>query len=75
MVDYNGLYSAGIWVLRPEYIADYLMQEPPPPTLKYVITEVQKLIETEATHNRSSDTKKRKNEEDKSSQKMKRTKK
>jgi len=75
LVDYNQLYSAGIWVLRPDYIADYLTQDPPPPIQKFVVSEVQKLMETESKDDTSTDTKKRKNDEDISSQNLKRTRK
>lgn len=74
-MDYSQLYSAGIWVLRPDYIVDYLTLEPPPPTLKYVIPEVQKLIEAEAKIDNPNESKKRKTIEGASSQKVKRTRK
>ena len=72
MIDYVSLHSSGIWVLRPDFIAEYLTQDPTPPTLKYVVQEVQKLTggETNAV-----DSKKRKIEDERSSQKTKRTRK
>lgn len=75
LVDYSGLYAAGIWVLRPDYIVDYLTIDPPPPTLKYVIPEVQKLMESAAKISNSNEPKKRKKLDETSSQKMKRSRK
>ncbi|XP_026148420.1 DNA topoisomerase 2-binding protein 1 isoform X2 [Mastacembelus armatus] len=38
-VDLAGAASQGVACLRPEYIADYLMQDPPPPIELYYFTE------------------------------------
>ena len=39
-VDLRSLHDAGIWILKPEYIADYLILQPKPPTFDYVLEEV-----------------------------------
>ena len=40
-VDYERLNDAGLWVLKPEYIADFLTVDPKPSALSYTIDEVQ----------------------------------
>ena len=34
------MHDAGVWVLKPEYIADYLILQPKPPTFDYVLDEL-----------------------------------
>ena len=38
-IDYEALYNEGIWILKPEYIPDYLTRNPIPPTFNYLIDE------------------------------------
>lgn len=44
-VDFNMLHEAGIWILKPEYISDYLTVYPKPPIFNYIIEEVKNLGE------------------------------
>ena len=38
-IDYEALHNEGIWILKPEYIPDYLTRNPIPPTFNYLIDE------------------------------------
>ena len=38
--DLNTLQRDNVWCLKPDYIAEYLMQDPPPPPQKYLLTEL-----------------------------------
>jgi len=40
------LHDAGLWVLKPEFIADFLTVYPKPSALNYVIEEVQQKDES-----------------------------
>ena len=73
-IDFASLRSSGVWILRPDYIAEYLTQDPPPPTLKYVISDAQQPMDSPA-QTLQSDSKKRKNDDDRLSQRTKRSKK
>jgi len=48
-VNYEHLHSMGIWILKPEYITDFLSLQPTPPTFNYVIDEVKHLNEQSIT--------------------------
>ena len=37
--DLNALQRDNVWCLKPDYIAEYLMQDPPPPPQKYLLSE------------------------------------
>ena len=39
-VDLRVLHDSGVWILKPEYIADYLIFHPKPRTFDYVLDEV-----------------------------------
>ena len=43
--DLNLLQKDNVWCLKPDYIAEYLMQEPPPPPQKYLLRELATLVE------------------------------
>ncbi len=76
-IDFLELHSAGIWVLRSEYLMDYLLQDPAPPMLKYIAKEVQKLSEMETSpflETTYTDAKKRKTSDPFSAPKTKRSK-
>ena len=45
LLDVRALQAADIWILKPEYIAEYLMQDPPPHPRKYLIPEAVKILE------------------------------
>lgn len=38
--DLNLLQRDHVWCLKPDYIAEYLMQDPPPPPQKYLLAEL-----------------------------------
>ena len=38
--DLESLQMNNIWCLKPDYIAEYLMQDPPPPPQKYLLAEL-----------------------------------
>lgn len=40
-VDYERLNDSGLWVLKPEYIADFLTVNPKPSALSYIVDELQ----------------------------------
>ena len=69
------MLKAGIWILRPDYIAEYLMQEPVPPASKFVIPEVHKLNEEDSETYENASNKKRKAEDVRPSQRSKRSRK
>jgi len=38
--DLDSLQMNNVWCLKPDYIAEYLMQDPPPPPQKYLLAEL-----------------------------------
>ncbi|XP_022099813.1 DNA topoisomerase 2-binding protein 1-like isoform X2 [Acanthaster planci] len=59
VLDLEAIASAGILCLKPEYIADFLMQDPAPDHTKYFINEIKPIMESiyeSAHHSRSSRT-------------------
>ena len=44
-LDFEALHNAGIWILKPEYISDYLTVFPTPSAFSYVLDEVSYLSE------------------------------
>lgn len=42
-LDIAALYNAGIWLVKPDYIAEFLMQNPEPHPGRYLIPEAAKL--------------------------------
>lgn len=60
--DLSLLQSDNVWCLKPDYIAEYLMQDPPPPPQKYLLPEIAKLAEPDGPV--SSQSRKRKGEDD-----------
>lgn len=38
--DLSTLQRDNVWCLKPDYIAEYLMQDPPPPPQKYLLAEL-----------------------------------
>ena len=60
--DLSLLQNDNVWCLKPDYIAEYLMQEPPPPPQKYLLPEMAKLAEPDRPV--SSQSRKRKGEDD-----------
>ena len=41
----ESLQSSGIYLLKPDYIADYLMQDPPPHPKRYLLSELGKIVQ------------------------------
>ena len=37
--DLDSLQMNNVWCLKPDYIAEYLMQDPPPPPQKYLLAD------------------------------------
>ena len=68
-VDYEKLNAAGIWLLKPEYIADYLTVSPKPPVFNYVLDEAKALSE----HNTSIPTPGKRKADDTMNTRQKRT--
>ena len=60
--DLSLLQSDNVWCLKPDYIAEYLMQDPPPLPQKYLLPEIAKLAEQDRPV--SSQSRKRKGEDD-----------
>jgi len=56
------LQDDGVWCLKPDYIAEYLMQEPPPRPQRYQVPELTALAESSKAV--SSQSKKRKGDHD-----------
>ncbi len=76
-IDFAALHLARALILRPDYIADYLIQDPCPLTRRYIIQEAKNLEEMEGSYvgeTSISDPKKRKNEDVSTIQRSKRTK-
>lgn len=40
-IDYRYLQESGLWVLKPEYISDFLTNDTKPSALNYVVDELQ----------------------------------
>ena len=56
------LQDGGVWCLKPDYIAEYLMQEPPPRPQRYQVPEL--TAHAESSKAVSSQSKKRKGDHD-----------
>ncbi|KAK3750779.1 hypothetical protein QZH41_015324 [Actinostola sp. cb2023] len=47
-LDIDALYAAGIWLVKPDYIAEFLMQDPEPHPGRFLIPEAAKLNQSES---------------------------
>lgn len=44
-LDIDSLYNAGVWLVKPDYIAEFLMHDPEPHPGRYLIPEAARLAD------------------------------